>query len=243
MSETIAQNLEAVQERIYQAATRAGRSVDEVTLIAVSKTMPAEAVVQAMQAGMFHFGENRLEEVGHKMEEVAQLTGQSPHWHMIGHIQSRKAKEVAQAGFAMVHSVDNLKLAKRLDQFGGEAGQRVSVLLEINLSGEASKSGWQLRDWGRDEEVRAQFWQDVEIILALPHLHIEGLMTMAPYEANPEETRPVFRNMVVLQEYLKQSFAQAEWTHLSMGMTNDFEVAIEEGATLVRIGRAIFGER
>jgi uncharacterized pyridoxal phosphate-containing UPF0001 family protein len=117
------------------------------------------------------------------------------------------------------------------------------ILLEVNISGEESKSGWQLQRWNADSAVQALFWKEVETILSLPHLHVEGLMTMAPYEADSESTRPVFRTLAQLQSALQGAFGQLPWAHLSMGMSNDFEVAIQEGATLVRVGRAIFGER
>ncbi|MCC7353436.1 MAG: YggS family pyridoxal phosphate-dependent enzyme [Anaerolineae bacterium] len=231
-------NLARVQERIAAAARRAGRAPAGVTLVAVTKTHPPEVVEAAYLAGLRHFGENRVEEAAPKIEAVAAwLVGQKleadpPAWHMIGHMQSRKAED-AVGPYALIHSVDSLKLARRLDRFASETGRRLPILLEINVSGEASKYGF------TPAEVAAALAE----IVALPSLHVQGLMTMAPIVADPEETRPVFRALRALRDDLARRFPQMDGRHLSMGMTDDFEVAIEEGATIVRVGRAIFGER
>lgn len=234
----IADNIEQVRQRITDACERANRSPDGITLVAVTKKMPLEDVHAAYQAGIEDFGENRIEEA---MTKIAQA--KDYHWHMIGHIQSRKAREVVNAGFVLVHSLDDLKLAGRYNQFSIENGLVLPVLLEVNVSGEDTKSGWRLHHWENETTYRAEFWHDVELMQSLPGLQITGLMTMAPWSDNPEQARPVFQNLARLREALSQDFSSIEWTHLSMGMTDDFEVAIEEGATIVRIGRAIFGER
>ncbi len=242
MSE-IAHNLAQVQERIAEAALRVGRDPSEVTLVAVAKTFPPEAVIAAYQAGVRHFGENRVEEGAAKIPAVhAAISGPRPTWHMVGHVQSRKAKAVV-AHFDYVHSVDRPKIAQRLSRFAQEAGQTLPVLLECNVSGEESKFGFDLQNWERDEARQEAFFAAVEEILALPALVVTGLMTMAPFVADPETVRPVFASLRALLETLRERFPAHDWRHLSMGMTDDFEVAIEEGATMVRIGRAIFGRR
>ena len=222
----------AVQERIAAAARRAGRDPAEVTLVAVSKMHSPEEVAAASAAGLRVFGENRVEEAAPKVEAVAQLVAPAPPpaWHLIGHLQSRKAEDVLPWA-SMVHSVDSVKLAQRLSRFA--TAQELPVLLEVNVSGEASKYGF------RPEELPAA----VETIVALPGLALQGLMTMAPIAADPEEVRPVFAALRALKDELARHYPTLDWRHLSMGMTDDFEVAIEEGATIVRVGRAIFGER
>ena len=226
-----------MRERIARAAQRAGRSPDEITLVAVSKGHPPEAVVEAYHLGVRDFGENRVEEAEPKIAAVREMLaaeglGEDIRWHMIGHIQSRKARR-AVAPYVLVHSVDRLKIARRLDHFAGEIGRTLPVLLEINVSGEPTKFGFSPEDV---LEVAGE-------ILALPHLQVQGLMTMAPFVEDAEEVRPVFAALRRLRDELAQRYPQADWRHLSMGMTNDFEVAVEEGATIVRIGTAIFGRR
>jgi hypothetical protein len=222
----------AVQERIAAAARRAGRDPAEVTLVAVSKTHSPEEVAAAYAAGLRVFGENRVEEAAPKAEAVARLVAPAvlPAWHLIGHLQSRKADEVLPWA-SMVHSVDSVKLAQRLSRL--VTAEKLPILLEVNVSGEASKYGF------RPEELPAA----VEAIASLPGLALQGLMTMAPIAADPEDVRPVFAALRALRDKLTRSYPTLDWRHLSMGMTDDFEVAIEEGATLVRVGRAIFGER
>lgn len=246
----MAANLASVQARIRAAAGRAGRDPAGVALVAVTKTHPLEVMQAAYQAGLRHFGENRVEEGEQKIPAfeawlAAELPGeQPPSWHMIGHLQSRKAPE-ALAHFDVIHSVDSLKLAERLNRLAERdwPGWRVPVLLECNVSGEASKHGFDLSAWGQERVVRTAFVESVGRIAALPHLHVQGLMTMAPVVADPEETRPVFVALRRVRDALAEALPGLELDHLSMGMTDDFEVAIEEGATLIRVGRAIFGPR
>ncbi len=230
-------NLARVRERIAAAARRAGRMPDEVTLVAVTKTYPAQAVAAAYRAGLRDFGENRAEEASVKIPAVQALipSPEGLRWHMVGHLQRRKAR-LAVSLFDIIHSVDSLRLAQRVNRDAGERGVVMPVLLEVNVSGEASKYGF-------DMSARASFIADVEGILALPHVRPCGLMTMAPIVPDPEQARPVFGALRALRDELRQRFPQAEWRELSMGMTDDFEVAVEEGATLVRIGRAIFESR
>lgn len=224
---TLKENIERVRERIAAAESRAGRS-GQVALIAVSKTHSSESVAAAYRAGLTRFGENRVEEARPKAELLRDLPVE---WHMIGHLQSRKAGEVFP-WVSLVHSVDSIKLAGRLSRAAAEQ-RTLPILLQVNVSGETSKEGF------APEEVPAA----AAIIAALPGLRIDGLMTMAPIVDDPEDARPVFRALRGLRADLARQFPQITWTHLSMGMTDDFEVAIEEGATLVRVGRAIFGER
>lgn len=225
-------NIARVHERIDSAKRRAGR-LDTVTLVAVSKTQGAGTVAAAYREGLRIFAENRVEEAGPKAAAVAALIAPlpPPQWHMIGHLQSRKAA-AALPWAALVHSVDSPRLAARLSR-AVPAGQQLPVLLEVNVSGETSKDGF----------AAGALAAGVEAIAELPGLQIEGLMTMAPLADDPEETRPVFRQLRLLRDDMARRYPAVSWRHLSMGMTDDFEIAIEEGATLVRIGRAIFGAR
>jgi pyridoxal phosphate enzyme (YggS family) len=239
----IARNLAQVQERIAEAALRAGRDPAEVRLVAVAKTFPAEAVIAAYEVGVRHFGENRVEEGMTKIPAIrAAITGPRPTWHMVGHVQSRKARG-AVAHFDYVHSVDRFKIAQRLSRFSEDAKQTLPVLLECNVSGEETKFGFDLVGWEQDQTRREAFFSVVEEILALPALALRGLMTMAPFVADPQTVRPVFVSLRGLLDALRERFPSGDWRHLSMGMTDDLEVAVEEGATMVRVGRAIFGAR
>ncbi len=237
----IAENLLQVQQNIIDACIRANRDPADVILIAVSKTHSAEAVLQAVAAGAQHFGENRVEEAQSKIPAV---NGKSPvpvTWHMIGHIQSRKAKEVLPL-FDRVHSVDSLKLAAKLSGLAVEGGKKLDILLEVNVSGEESKYGFQASGWADHAAVRTALWEEISQIVTLPGINVRGLMTMAPIVENVEEVRPVFASLAKLRTALVDTLA-IDLPDLSMGMTDDYPVAVEEGATLVRVGRAIFGER
>lgn len=241
--EFVRTNLKRVQERIAEAALRAGRDPQDVTLVAVTKTFPAEVVLTGYEAGIRHFGENRPEEGAEKIPEVnAAVAGDRPIWHMVGHVQSRKAA-LTVAHFDVVHSIDRVKIARRLSRFAQEAGREIPVLLECNVSGEATKFGFLLDRWQEDGSQREAFFATCAEIVALPGVRVEGLMTIAPIVEDPEEVRPVFASLRGLRDLLEERFPQVEWRHLSMGMSDDFEVAVEEGATMVRIGRAIFGPR
>jgi len=183
----------------------------------------------AYNLGVTSFGENRVQEA---LPKIAAFHPAGVRWHMIGHLQSNKAGKVVGA-FDCVESVDNLHLAQALNRHAGEKGIRFPVLLQVNVSGEASKEGMSIAE---APEVARQ-------ILALPHIEVEGLMTIAPLVADPEEARPVFRGLRALRDQLRSKLPVCSWEHLSMGMTDDYRIAITEGATIVRIGRAIFGER
>ncbi len=239
----IEHNLRRVRERIAGAALRAGRDPADVTLVAVTKTFPPEVILEGYAAGLRHFGENRPEEGAEKIPIVnAAVPGPRPTWHMVGHIQSRKADLVVD-GYDVVHSVDRLKIARRLSRCAVEAGREMPVLLECNISGEATKFGFAVDRWEEDAAQREAFFADCAAILALPGLRVEGLMTVAPLTDDPETVRPVFARLRALRDALREHFPHLPWRELSMGMTDDFEVAVEEGATMVRIGRAIFGPR
>jgi pyridoxal phosphate enzyme (YggS family) len=225
----LAENIARVRERIAEAAHRAGRDPAEVTLVAVSKTKPVELVEVAYNLGVTDFGENRVQEA---LPKIAHFHPLGLRWHLIGHLQSNKAGKVVEPFFC-IHSVDSLHLAQRLSRYAQEAGKRLSILLQVNVAGEASKEGMAP---GEVPELARQ-------VAALPALAIEGLMTIAPLVENPEEVRPVFRELRRLRDRLRAEITASDWKHLSMGMTDDYEVAIEEGATIVRVGRAIFGER
>lgn len=228
-------NLYGVQDRIVSAAVRAGRDVSATTLVAVSKTHPVETLIEAYRLGVRHFGENRVEEAITKIPAFKQMVNDpSVTFHMIGHVQSRKADEVA-ALFDRIHSIDSVKLARRLDRLAAEHHKVLPILLEVNVSGEESKYGF---DGARRDELSSA----VESIGQLKNLKLDGLMTMAPIVEVPDQARPIFRALRDLRDDLESNL-KLQLPHLSMGMTDDFEVAIEEGATLVRIGRAIFGER
>jgi pyridoxal phosphate enzyme (YggS family) len=229
-------NLRRVEARIAEAALRVGRDPASITLVAVSKTHPVEAMLAAYECGVRHFGENRVEEGGDKIPKFKQVIADpAVRFHMIGHLQSRKAGEAVTL-FDCIHSVDSVKLAERLDRLAAVQKKRLPILIEVNVSGEESKFGF---DHARRDEV----FDEIETVAQLPNLRLDGLMTMAPIVADPNEARPVFRGLRELRDALEVRYPALRLPHLSMGMTDDFEVAIEEGATRVRIGRAIFGER
>jgi pyridoxal phosphate enzyme (YggS family) len=238
---TIAENIHVVRQRIEEACIKSGRKLDEVTLIAVSKTNPAEAVIEAAAAGVQHFGENRVEEAEIKIPAVNAQVSKPLTWHMIGHVQSRKAKDV-ETLFQYVHSVDTFKLAQKFSALSIEKGRKLDVMLEVNVSGEEAKHGFEAANWASNDAVKSVLWSQFEAVLALPGLRVRGLMTMAPIVPAPEEARPVFASLAQLRQALQDRFSVV-LPDLSMGMTDDYPVAIAEGATFVRVGRAIFGER
>ncbi|MDX2140133.1 MAG: YggS family pyridoxal phosphate-dependent enzyme [Chloroflexota bacterium] len=237
----IAENIAQVYTNIQDACTRAHRDITTVRLIAVSKTHPPEAVIKATAAGVQHFGENRVEEAESKLPAVSALTDVSLHWHMVGHLQSRKAKD-ALTLFGTIHSVDSYKLAEKLSRLAVEHRRSIALLLETNVSGEASKYGFQAAGWEQDDVLRESLFDAWRQIAELPGIEVRGLMTMAPIVTDMEDTRPVFASLRRLRDAMQETQGIA-LPELSMGMTDDYPVAIEEGATMVRIGRAIFGER
>jgi pyridoxal phosphate enzyme (YggS family) len=233
-----------VQARVARAANEVGRDPDEVTLVAVTKTWPAEVVVAAYEAGLRHFGENRPEELAPKRQAVEAVLGSDAGivWHMIGAVQSRKTDLVAESA-DVFHALDRLKIARRLSGRLAELDAMLPTMLEVNVSGEASKAGFDCRQWEVDSVQREKLVEVAASVIALPGLRPCGLMTMAPWEAPPDEVREVFRRTRKLAEWLAEAVPQCDWSNLSMGMTDDFELAIAEGATHIRVGRALFGER
>ena len=222
-----AANLEAVQQRINAACGRAGRAPESVTMVAVTKTQPPEVVAEASKAGLILFGENKVQEAKAKIP----LCPGRLRWHMIGHLQSTKSRQAVSL-FEMIESVDSLHLAEEINKRAEQAAKTMPVLLEVNAAGEASKFGY------RPE----QLLEELIRINALPRLEIHGLMAVPPWAPDPEKARPVFRQVRELKERCEQILG-APLPHLSMGMTDDFEVAIEEGATIIRVGTALFGAR
>ncbi|RMG89602.1 MAG: YggS family pyridoxal phosphate-dependent enzyme [Chloroflexi bacterium] len=240
----IAARYRAVRERINRAAERAGREPDEVTLVAVTKTWPVEVVLAAYEAGLRHFGENRAEELAQKQTAVSAQLGPDSGvvWHQIGTLQSRKTRLAADHA-DWFHALDRPKIARRLSKRLTENGRFLPVLLEVNVSGEATKSGFLADRWETDSQQQAQLCKLVEEVMALPGLSLCGLMTMAPWQVSEMEIRQVFRRTRELARWLETAVSGLHLPYLSMGMTDDFEIAIEEGATHIRVGRALFGPR
>jgi len=237
----IADNVQHIRGQIADACAKSGRDPSSVKLIAVSKRKPAADILEAVRAGVQHFGENRVEEAEEKIPAVMAQLDQRLTWHMVGHIQSRKARDIPGL-FDVVHSVDSLKLAQKLSRQIGNGTTPLPVLIQVNTSGEDRKSGLSAFDWQSSDDVRTLLVQQVRAIVELPHLHVQGLMTMAPIVDHIEAVRPVFKSLAELRQMLNETLSLT-LTELSMGMTDDFPVAVEEGATMVRVGRAIFGER
>jgi PLP dependent protein len=223
-------------DSIASAARKSGRQPENIRLVVVTKTQPLEIVQAAIEAGVRILGENYPEEGVTKIQSLSAQSGVE--WHMIGHVQSRKAKLVADH-FALLHSLDSLKLAQRLDRFAAEANRILPVLLEFNVGGEESKSGWD----ASDKSTWDAFLPDVKALVDLPHLRVRGLMTMPPLETDPDDARRFFQSLRLLRDHLSAQFPQADWRELSMGTSADYVVAVEEGATLVRVGTAIVGAR
>ncbi len=225
----IKENLEIVSNKVAQAAKKAGRNPEDVTLIAVSKTYPIENIEEAIECGYRNFGENHVQELVSKYENVSTPVN----WHLIGHLQTNKVKYIVDK-VALIHSVDSVKLAKEIEKQAAKHDIVVNILLEVNVANEESKYGFKV-----DEVMDA-----VKEISMMPHIRVKGLMTVAPFVANPEENRGIFRQLFDLSvDIQKQKLDNIDIDTLSMGMSNDYEVAIEEGATMVRVGTAIFGHR
>ena len=224
---SIAENLECVREQIAQAAMKSGRSPDEVELVAITKTHPAEKVREAIEAGQSLFGESRVQEARAKIPELPS----NVRWHFVGHLQKNKVRQALPL-FEMIHSVDPLALAQDVNRIADEEGLYPRVLLEVNMAGEGTKFGF------APDHLREQ----IEMLLAVPRLSIEGLMCIPPLAVESEDSRKFFVQVRKLRDSLEKEFS-IKLPQLSMGMTQDFPIGIEEGATLVRVGTAIFGER
>ena len=226
----IEENLKKVHENIIAACEKANRSVDEITLIDVSKTKPVSMIEECIKCGEKDFGENKVQEMCDKMEI---LKDQKINWHLIGHLQRNKVKYIIGKA-KLIHSVDSVRLAKQIEQESAKKNLVTDILLEVNVANEDSKFGFQLN------EVK----ENLKIISEFAHVRVKGLMTVAPYTPNPEENRKYFSQLHDLYVDINQeNIDNVNMTILSMGMTNDYQIAIEEGATMVRVGTGIFGER
>lgn len=231
--DSLRDRLADVYRRVARAAERSGRRPSEIEVVAVSKTLPPEVVLEAYRLGQRHFGENRVQEFREKREALASMDPlEGARWHLIGHLQSNKAKLAVEL-FDIIHSVDSVKLAQILDRSAEGLGRRLPVLLQVDYGEEPQRSGF------HPEELE----RAVAEMVSLPKLEVQGLMTIAPLGLEESGLRRIFGQLRGQRDRLAERYPEVEWRHLSMGMTNDFEIAIEEGATIVRIGRAIFGER
>jgi PLP dependent protein len=222
-----AENLDSIQQRIRAACKRVGRDENSVLLLAVSKTHPADTIQAAVNCGQIFFGENKIQEAKAKIP----LCPGKVRWHFIGHLQSNKVRDAVEL-FEMIQSVDSLNLAKEISKRSEQAAKQTPVLLEVNAAGEASKFGYQPE----------QLLKELKELNSLPRILIQGLMTVPPFATEPEKSRPHFRRLRELKSACEEILG-APLPHLSMGMSGDFEIAIEEGATMARIGTALFGAR
>ncbi len=232
----IKQNLEHIHANMKQAADKAGRGASDIKLVAVTKLMPLETIMAGIEAGIRIFGENYPEQAAEKI--TALDFREDIKWHMIGHIQSRKTTTVCEH-FNMVHSLDRLKIARHLDKDCRELKKIMPTLIEVNISGEDSKYGWPA--W--DDKQWPKLVDTLKKIVEFKNLKINGLMTMPPYFEDPEKTRPYYQLLKRLQDYLISEMPGVNWDELSIGTSFDYEVAIEEGATIIRLGTEIFGPR
>jgi len=233
---SIRENYFKTLHQIANAAHKSNRNPDEVRLVVVTKSQPLEVVQATIEAGVRILGENYAEE---GVMKIQSLSGQSGvEWHMIGHVQSRKARIVADH-FALLHSLDSLKLAQRLNRFAAEREHILPVLLEFNVGSEKSKFGWNASEPSQWEA----FLSEIAALLDLPNLRVHGLMTMPPLGMAPEDSRRFFQRLRLLRDHLASQFPNTDWRELSMGTSADYSVAVEEGATLVRVGTAIVGAR
>lgn len=226
---SVRENIQSVQDRIASTAQRVGRESDSITLIAISKTKPVSLIVEAIDAGITDIGENRVQEAKGKRSQVDRPVS----WHLVGHLQTNKVKQALKI-FDLIHSVDSIRLLAEIERQSCRLNRRTDVLVEVNTSGEESKYGLQPNEVLSFMESASEY----------SHVRLKGLMTVGEFMPDPEEVRPSFTLLRSLKETIdSQGYQNVEMEYLSMGMTNDFEVAIEEGANMVRIGSAIFGER
>jgi PLP dependent protein len=231
------QPIKKVLETIEDTAQHSQRNIKEITLVAVSKTKPVEAIIKAYEAGLRHFGENRAEELEQKAQALAHLT--DIQWHFIGHLQSRQSKPVAKYAH-FFHAVDRIKIAEKLSS---QLDHVLPIFIEVNLSGEESKAGFDLKTWETSQEQQQVFLDAIQTIMSLKNIKIKGLMTMTPFEAPEPIIRNIFKRLKNLMTWLNSRLPALQLTDLSMGMSDDFHIAIEEGSTYVRVGSAIFGTR
>jgi len=232
----IRENLAVVRRNIAEAARRSGRDPEDVRLVAVTKQVPLDMVRAGIEAGLTCFGENYPEQAVEKI--LALQSEQKIQWHMIGHIQSRKSRTVCQH-FDSVHSVDRMKIIRHLDKYCHELSRVMPVLVEVNISGEDSKYGWSA--W--DEHAWGQLVPPFREMTQAENLDVQGLMSMPPFYDDPKKNRPLYQKLRRLQAFLREEVPQSKWNELSIGTSFDYPVAVEEGATMVRIGTQLFGSR
>jgi pyridoxal phosphate enzyme (YggS family) len=232
----IRENYFKVLENIERAAQTVNRRASDISLVVVTKAQPLIKLVAVISAGVRKLGENYVDEAIAKIVEFNEISDLE--WHMIGHIQSRKTRPVSE-NFHWIHSIDSVKVARRLNQHAGEVGNRLSILLEFNMSGEVSKFGW--RAW--DDAWWEPLVDEIRPVTEMENLDLKGLMTIPPLYDDPELSRPVYRNLNRLRDYFSTRYPTLDFRHLSMGMSSDYRIGIEEGATIIRVGTAIMGER
>jgi len=232
---SIKKRYEEILEKVDIAARSVNRDSDQIKLVVVTKAQPIGVVDAVVKSGAKDIGENYAEEASAK---IAYFKDKDITWHMIGHIQSRKARMVCE-NLDVVHSLDSYKLARKLNMISGEKNLKLPVLLECNLSGETTKYGYPI--WDDDQRIHLE--DEIDKLISLPNLRIQGLMTIPPWDPDPEKSRKFYKRLVELQNHLNRKYPQNCWDDLSMGMSNDFEVAIQEGATIIRVGTAIVGPR
>lgn len=231
----IKNNYSQIIEQISEAAKSVGRTPHEIRFVVVTKTQPIEAIREVITAGATDLGENYTSEA---IPKIVQIKDQVINWHMLGHLQSRKAQDVCQY-FQYLHSLDSLKLAERINRFALESGNKFPVWLEFNVGGEVSKSGWKIELEGRWTTLLPE----IEQVMCLSNIEPLGVMAIPPYSENPEHSRPYFQKLRIFSEFVRAQFQLSGFSELSMGMSADYKIAIQEGSTCVRIGQAIFGPR
>jgi len=233
MQSLIKENIEVIRKRIEKAAIKAGRNPSDIKLIAVTKNVEPQNIIEAIEAGVVDFGENRVQELLNKANIIEEKSDKNVKWHMIGHLQTNKVKYIVDK-ITMIHSLDSLKLAQEIDRKAQKLGKTIDVLIQVNIAEEASKFGLK----------KNEVLDFVKTVGSLKNIKVKGLMTIAPFAENPEQVRFVFSGLrKIFIDICRENINNIDMKYLSMGMSNDFEIAIEEGANIVRIGTAIFGKR
>ena len=233
MQSLIKENIEVVRRRIKKAATKAGRNPSDIKLIAVTKNVEPQNIIEAIEAGVVDFGENRVQELLNKANIIEEKSDKNIKWHMIGHLQTNKVKYIVDK-ITMIHSLDSLKLAQEIDRKAQKLGKTIDVLIQVNIAEEVTKFGLK----------KYEVLDFVQMVGSLKNIKVKGLMTIAPFAENPEQVRFVFSGLrKIFIDICRKNINNIDMKYLSMGMSNDFEIAIEEGANIVRIGTAIFGKR
>mgnify|MGYP001443791936 FL=1 len=233
MQSLIKENIEVIRKRIEKAAIKAGRNPSDIKLIAVTKNVEPQNIIEAIEAGVVDFGENRVQELLNKANIIEEKSDKNIKWHMIGHLQTNKVKYIVDK-ITMIHSLDSLKLAQEIDRKAQKLGKTIDVLIQVNIAEEVTKFGLK----------KYEVLDFVQMAGSLKNIKVKGLMTIAPFAENPEQVRFVFSGLrKIFIDICRKNINNIDMKYLSMGMSNDFEIAIEEGANIVRIGTAIFGKR